>query len=63
MSWVWVDCLLTDSEFFVLFAENSQMLLKIYIILILFHVQAVLHLRGFLRLTKPRKQKTMLLEE
>ena len=30
MSWVqvWVDCLLTDSEVFILFAENSQILLK-----------------------------------
>ena len=37
MSWVqvWIDCLLTDSEVFILFAENSQILLKISIILIL----------------------------
>ena len=31
----WVGCLLTDSEIFILFAENSQMLLKIYVIPIL----------------------------
>ena len=36
MSWgrVWVDSLLTDSEVFFLFAENSQILVKISIILI-----------------------------
>ena len=36
MSWgrVWVDSLLTDSEGFFLFAENSQILVKISIILI-----------------------------
>ena len=27
-----VGCLLTDSEIFILFAENSQILLKIYVI-------------------------------
>ena len=31
----WVGCLLKDSELFVLFAENSQFLLKIYAIPIL----------------------------
>ena len=30
-----VGCLLTDSELFILFAENSQILLKISVILIL----------------------------
>ena len=35
MSWVqvWIDCLLTDSEVFILFAENSQILLKISVTL------------------------------
>ena len=28
----WVCCLLTDSELFILFAENSQILLKISVI-------------------------------
>ena len=28
----WVDCLLTDSEVFILFAENSQILLKISVV-------------------------------
>ena len=32
----WVGCLLKDSELFVLFAENSQILLKISVIPILF---------------------------
>ena len=31
----WVGCLLKDSELFILFAENSQILLKISIIPIL----------------------------
>ena len=31
----WVGCLLTDSELFISFAENSQILLKIYVIPIL----------------------------
>ena len=31
----WVNCFLKDSEFFILFAENSQMLLKISVIPIL----------------------------
>ena len=31
----WVGCLLKDSELFILFAENSQMLLKISVIPIL----------------------------
>ena len=31
----WVGCLPTDSELFILFAENSQILLKIYVIPIL----------------------------
>ena len=37
LSWTmsWVDCLLKDSELFILFAENSQILLKISIIPIL----------------------------
>ena len=30
-----VGCLLTDSDLFILFAENSQILLKIYVIPIL----------------------------
>ena len=35
LSLSWVDCLLTDSEVFTLFAENSQIVLKISIIIIL----------------------------
>ena len=31
----WVDCLLKDSELFILFAENSQILLKISVIKII----------------------------
>ena len=31
----WVGCLLTDSDIFILFAENSQILLKISVIPIL----------------------------
>ena len=31
----WLGCLLTDSELFILFAENSQILLKIFVIPIL----------------------------
>ena len=31
----WVGCLLKDSEFFILFVENSQFLLKISVIPIL----------------------------
>ena len=31
----WIDCLLTDSELFISFTENSQILLKIYVIPIL----------------------------
>ena len=31
----WVDCLLTDSEVFILFSENSQIRLKISVIPIL----------------------------
>ena len=34
----WVGCLLPDSELFIIFAENSQILLKISVIPILFHV-------------------------
>ena len=31
----WVDCLMTDLVLFILFAENSQILLKIFVIPIL----------------------------
>ena len=31
----WIGCLLTDSEVFILFAENGQILLKISVILVL----------------------------
>ena len=33
----WVACLLKDSELFIFFAENSQILLKIYVIPILLY--------------------------
>ena len=29
---IWVGCLLTDSELFILFAENSQILIEIFVI-------------------------------
>ena len=32
---IWVGYLLKDSELFILFAENSHIILKIYVILIL----------------------------
>ena len=32
----WVGCLLKDSELFILFTENRQILLKIFVIYILF---------------------------
>ena len=34
----WAGCLLKDSELFILFSENSQILLKISDIPILFHL-------------------------
>ena len=53
-----VGCLLTDSELFILFAENSQILLKISVILILL---TFMYLSGSTAFVS--KQPTQLIDE